>query len=105
MEKIFTKLDTIIEGYRRRFRTSELNAILERAVQSHHSPTVRGKQRRFYYMTQLKAGPPTFALFSNMDDPIHFSYRRYLENQFRDAFDLVGCPVHFVVRARKGMKK
>jgi GTP-binding protein len=40
-----------------------------------------------------------------MDDPIHFSYRRYLENQFRDAFDLVGCPIHFVIRARKGMKK
>jgi GTP-binding protein len=66
---------------------------------------VRGKQRRFYYVTQLKSGPPTFALFSNMDDPLHFSYRRYLENQFRDAFDLVGCPIHFVIRARKGMKK
>ena len=105
VEKIFPKIDSIIEGYRRRFRTSELNAVLERAVQAHHSPTVRGKQRRFYYMTQLKAGPPTFALFSNMDDPIHFSYRRYLENQFRDAFNLVGCPVHFVVRASKGMKR
>jgi GTP-binding protein len=105
VEKIFPKIDTIIEGYRRKFRTSELNAVLERAASAHHSPVVRGKQRRFYYVTQLKSGPPTFALFSNMDDPIHFSYRRYLENQFRDAFDLVGCPIHFVIRARKGMKK
>ncbi|HEU4888741.1 MAG TPA: ribosome biogenesis GTPase Der [Thermoanaerobaculia bacterium] len=105
VEKIFPKIDTIIEGYRRKFRTSELNAVLERAVTAHHSPVVRGKQRRFYYVTQLKSGPPTFALFSNMDDPIHFSYRRYLENQFRDAFDLTGCPIHFVIRARKGMKR
>ena len=105
VEKIFPKIDSIIEGYRRKFRTSELNAVLERAVTAHHSPVVRGKQRRFYYVTQLKSGPPTFALFSNMDDPIHFSYRRYLENQFRDAFDLAGCPIHFVIRARKGMKK
>jgi GTP-binding protein len=105
VEKVFPKIDTIIEGYRRRFRTSELNAILERAVAAHHPPTVRGKQRRFYYMTQLKAGPPTFALFSNVDEPLHFSYKRYLENQFREAFSLVGCPIHFVIRARKGMKK
>ncbi|HEY0158917.1 MAG TPA: ribosome biogenesis GTPase Der [Thermoanaerobaculia bacterium] len=105
VEKVFPKIDKILEGYRRRFRTSELNAILERAVTAHHPPTVRGKQRRFYYMTQLKAGPPTFALFSNVDEPLHFSYKRYLENQFREAFDLVGCPVHFVIRARKGMKR
>ena len=105
VEKVFPKIDTVIEGYRRRFRTSELNTILERAVTAHHPPTVRGKQRRFYYMTQLKAGPPTFALFSNVDEPLHFSYKRYLENQFREAFGLVGVPIHFIIRARKGMKK
>jgi GTP-binding protein len=105
VEKIFPRIDAIIDGYRRRFRTSELNAILERAVTAHHPPTVRGKQRRFYYVTQLKAGPPTFALFSNVDEPLHFSYKRYLENQFREAFGLVGTPIHFVIRARKGMKK
>ncbi|HJQ39518.1 MAG TPA: ribosome biogenesis GTPase Der [Thermoanaerobaculia bacterium] len=105
VEKIFPKIDQIVAGYRRRFRTSELNAILERAVSAHQPPAVRGKPRRFYYVTQLKAGPPTFALFSNVDEPLHFSYRRYLENQFRDTFGLVGCPIHFVIRARKGMKK
>jgi GTP-binding protein len=105
VEKIFPRIDQIVDGYRRKFRTSELNAVLEKAMTAHHAPTVRGKPRRFYYVTQLKSGPPTFALFSNVDDPLHFSYRRYLENQFRDAFDLVGCPIHFVIRARKGMKK
>ena len=66
---------------------------------------MKGRPRRFYYTTQLKTAPPTFALFSNMDDPLHFSYRRYLENQFREALGLVGCPIHLVLRARKGMKK
>jgi GTP-binding protein len=105
VEKIFPKIDQIVDAYRRKFRTSELNTVLEKAMTAHHAPTVRGKPRRFYYVTQLKSGPPTFALFSNVDDPLHFSYRRYLENQFRDAFNLVGCPIHFIIRARKGMKK
>ena len=105
VEKIFPKIDAIVASYRQRFRTSELNQVLERAVQAHQPSSVRGKPRRFYYATQLKAGPPTLALFSNTDEPLHFSYRRYLENQFRDHFGLVGCPVHFVIRARKGMKK
>ncbi|MGN6184937.1 MAG: ribosome biogenesis GTPase Der [Thermoanaerobaculia bacterium] len=105
VEKIFPKIDAIVASYRKKFRTSELNSILERAVTAHQPPSVKGKPRRFYYVTQLKSGPPTFALFSNVDEPLHFSYKRYLENQFRDALGLVGCPVHFVVRARKGMKK
>jgi GTP-binding protein len=105
VEKVFPKIDAIIHGYRRKFRTSELNTILERAVTAHNPPTVRGKPRRFYYCTQLKSGPPTFALFSNVDEPLHFSYRRYLENQFREALVLPGCPIHFVIRARKGMKR
>jgi GTPase len=105
VEKIFPQIDKIVEGYRRKFRTSELNTILERATTAHNPPTVRGKPRRFYYVTQLKSGPPTFALFSNVDEPLHFSYKRYLENQFREALGLPGCPIHFVIRARKGMKK
>jgi GTP-binding protein len=105
VEKIFPRIDTIVDGYRRRFKTSELNTILERAVRGHNPPTVKGRPRRFYYVTQLKSGPPTFALFCNTSEPVHFSYRRYLENQFREALGLVGSPIHFVLRARKGMKK
>jgi GTP-binding protein len=105
VDKIFPRIDEIAASYRKRFRTSELNQILERAVAQHNAPAVRGRPRRFYYATQLKTQPPTIALFSNVDEPLHFSYRRYLENQFREAFGLVGCPVHFVLRARKGMKR
>jgi len=105
VEKIFPRIDEIVGGYRKRFRTSELNEILARALAQHQPPSTRGRPRRFYYATQLKSGPPTFALFSNVDEPLHFSYRRYLENQFRDALGLVGCPIHLVLRARKGMKR
>jgi GTPase len=106
VEKVFPRIDEIAAAYRKRFRTSELNAILERALRQHNPPAVRGKPRRFYYATQLRAQPPTIALFSNIgDEPLHFSYRRYLENQFREALALTGCPVHFVIRARKGMKR
>jgi GTPase len=105
VEKIFPRIDEIVGGYRKRFRTSELNAILEQAIKQHNPPSVKGKPRRFYYATQLRNQPPTIALFSNTDEPLHFSYRRYLENQFREALNLVGSPVRFVIRARKGMKK
>jgi GTPase len=104
VEKIFPRIDQIAAGYRKRFRTSELNEILERAVRNHNPPSVKGKPRRFYYATQLKTQPPTIALFSNTDEQLHFSYRRYLENQFREELGLIGTPVHFVIRARKGMK-
>jgi GTPase len=105
VEKIFPRVDSIVAGYRQRFRTSQLNDILARAIAGHQPPSTRGRARRFYYATQLKSGPPTFALFSNVDEPLHFSYRRYLENQFRDALGLVGCPIHLVLRARKGMRR
>ncbi|MEO8216666.1 MAG: ribosome biogenesis GTPase Der [Acidobacteriota bacterium] len=104
IEKLFPVIDRVAESFRSRFRTSQLNQILDQAVRRHGPPAVKGKARKFYYATQLKNEPPTIALFSNTEEPLHFSYRRYLENQFREALDLVGTPVHFVLRARKGMK-
>jgi GTP-binding protein len=105
VEKVFPSIDRIVAGYRKRFGTSELNQILERAIAGHQPPAVKGRPRRFYYTTQLKTQPTTIALFSNVDEPLHFSYKRYLENQFREGLGLVGCPIHLVLRARKGMKK
>ncbi len=105
VEKIFPRIDSIVAGYRTRYRTSQLNEILERAIRGHQPPAVRGRPRRFYYATQLKTQPPTIALFSNVDEPLHFSYRRYLENQFREELGLSGSPIRLVLRARKGMKR
>jgi GTPase len=105
VEKVFPSIDKIVAGYRKRYGTSELNQILEKAIAGHQPPAVKGRPRRFYYTTQLKTQPTTIALFSNVDEPLHFSYKRYLENQFREGLGLVGCPIHLVLRARKGMKK
>ena len=105
VEKIFPRIDSIAASYRQRFGTSELNKILEKATTGHQPPAVKGRPRRFYYATQLKSQPTTIAIFSNSSEPLHFSYKRYLENQFREALGLVGCPIHFILRARKGMKK
>jgi GTPase len=105
VEKLFPLIDRVAADYRSKFRTARLNEIVQRAVQNHHPPAVRGRARRFYYATQLKTAPPTFGIFSNIAEPLHFSYRRYLENQFRDALGLSGTPIHFVIRGRKGMKE
>jgi len=104
VEKIFQRIDEVAESYRKRVTTSKLNEILEKAIRQHSPPSVHGKPRRFYYATQVKAQPPTFAIFTNSLEPLHFSYRRYLENTFREELGLVGTPVRFVIRARKGMK-
>jgi GTP-binding protein len=100
VEKLFPTIDKIAESFRGRFRTSELNRILEKAVQGHAPPTVHGRPRKFYYATQLNTRPPTIALFSNSEEPLHFSYKRYLENSFRDALGLIGTPVHLVIKGR-----
>ncbi len=105
VEKLFDKIDRIAASHRARFKTSELNEILARAVAKHSPPAVNGRPRRFYYATQLKASPTTIALFSNIDEPLHFSYKRYLDNQFREALSLYGTPVHLIVRGRKGMSR
>lgn len=105
VEKIFPVIDRVAASFRRKAKTSELNEILERSLRQHQPPSQRGKVRRFYYATQLKSGPPTIALFSNIDEPLHFSYKRYLENQFRESLGLVGTPVHLIVRGRKGMDR
>jgi GTPase len=106
VEKLFPTIDRIAEAYRARFRTSQLNEILERAASRHSPPALGGgRARRFYYATQVNDSPPTIVIFSNSGEELHFSYKRYLENSFRDALGLIGTPVRLLLRSRKGMKK
>lgn len=104
VDRMFAQIDRVAADFRVRIRTSRLNEILEAAVRDHAPPAVGGKARRFYYATQLKAQPPTIAIFSNRSEPLHFSYKRYLENRFRQDLGLIGTPIHFIIRARGGMK-
>ncbi|GAF35401.1 GTP-binding protein EngA [Lentilactobacillus farraginis DSM 18382 = JCM 14108] len=71
------------------------------AVAIHPTPTVNGKRLRIYYATQVVSGPPTFVVFVNNPDLMHFSYVRFLENQIRDHFDFNGTPIRIIKRSRK----
>ncbi|MCL1923963.1 MAG: ribosome biogenesis GTPase Der, partial [Defluviitaleaceae bacterium] len=68
----------------------------------HNPPAIdKGRTLRVYYGTQVKVKPPTFTLFVNDSQLVHFSYRRYLENRIREAFGFFGTPIHFMFRNRK----
>ncbi len=81
-----------------RISTSTLNRFLEEALQRHATPAVSGRRVRIRYMTQAKARPPSFALFGNQLDHLPEAYLRYLQNGLRQAFDLKGTPLRFMMR-------
>lgn len=83
-----------------RISTSTLNAVLDEAMQNVPPPSDKGVRLKIFYGTQLGAKPPTFALFVNRSELFHFSYQRYLENQFRHAFELSGTPIRLFPRNR-----
>jgi GTP-binding protein len=85
---------------RRRIPTAAPNAWLREVTLRRPAPTVRGRQPRFFYGTQVATSPPTIVLFASDAATIHFSYRRYLENQLRDAFGFAGTPVRIIIRER-----
>ncbi len=88
------------EARRRRVPTSELNSVLTRAVRDHMPPLVRNKRFKLFYATQASIDPPTFILFVNDPEVVHFSYRRYLERSLREAYDFEGSAIRLVLRAR-----
>ena len=91
---------TVSENNTRRIPTGTLNEVLAEALAMREPPQDKGRQLKVYYATQASVRPPTFVLFVNDAALMHFSYRRYLENQLRKAFGFVGTPLHFVVRSR-----
>ncbi len=93
----------MIEAYavwNRRAPTSALNRFLSQAVSEHPPPAIAGRRLRLDYMTQPKSRPPTFVLFSSRASSLPETYRRYLVNGLRDAFDLPGTPIRLVLRAK-----
>ena len=85
---------------RRRVPTGELNRLLADATFRQAPPPVKGVRPKFFYATQAAVAPPTFVLFVNDGDAVHFSYARYLENRIREAFDFGGTPIRLVFRTR-----
>lgn len=83
-----------------RIPTGQLNRLLQEAVTRHAPPSKRGKRLRFYYATQAQVDPPTFVLFVNDPQLVHFTYERYLENRLREHYPFEGTPLRLIFRAR-----
>ncbi|MBP6408091.1 MAG: ribosome biogenesis GTPase Der [Fusobacteriaceae bacterium] len=90
----------IYEEYTKRISTGLLNSVLKDAIAVNEPPTRKGRAIKINYATQISAAPPIFAIFCNHPDLLHFSYIRYLENKFREAFGFEGCPIEFVVNKK-----
>ncbi|MFL1695571.1 ribosome biogenesis GTPase Der [Weissella kandleri] len=88
------------ENHQRRIQSATLNEVIMDALALNPAPNRNGKRLRVYYATQVSIQPPTFVVFVNDPELMHFSYERFLENQIRKAFDFEGTPVHIIKRAR-----
>ena len=84
-----------------RVATGVLNEIVAEAVAMQQPPTDKGKRLKIYYVTQVAVKPPTFVVFVNDKNLMHFSYTRYLENRIRDTFGFRGTALKFITRERK----
>ena len=98
--KLFSLINTVYDSNSRRVQTGILNDVLAEATAMNQPPAEKGRQLKIYYMTQVSSKPPTFVIFVNNRELMHFSYRRYIENQLRTAFGFEGTPIHFIVRNR-----
>ncbi len=100
VHRIHDQIIKINENYSQRITTSKLNEVLEWSQRKHPLPSMNGQMIRIYYATQYEIRPPRIALIMNKPKGLHFTYRRYLTNQLRDAFDFEGIPVLFKARKR-----
>ncbi|HIU76230.1 MAG TPA: ribosome biogenesis GTPase Der [Candidatus Pelethocola excrementipullorum] len=101
LPKLFDTIDMVLENQTMRVQTGVLNEIMTEAVALQQPPSDKGKRLKLYYITQVSVKPPTFVIFVNDKELMHFSYTRYLENRIRDAFGFKGTSLRFVIRERK----
>ncbi len=101
LPKLFDLIDTVIENHALRIGTGVLNEIMAEAVAMQQPPSDKGKRLKLYYITQVAVKPPTFVIFVNDKELMHFSYTRYIENRIRDTFGFRGTPLKFIIRERK----
>ena len=93
-------IQRVSENHAMRIQSSVLNEVIEDAVARNPAPTDKGRRLRLYYATQVAIKPPTFVVFVNDPELMHFSYERFLENRIRDTFDFEGTPLRLITRAR-----
>ncbi len=104
LHKLFDVIDMVSENHAMRVATGVLNEIMAEAVAMQQPPSDKGKRLKLYYITQVSVKPPTFVIFVNKKELMHFSYTRYIENQIRDTFGFRGTPLRFIIRERNEEK-
>lgn len=101
LKNIFPMIDNILDTRAMRIQTGVLNEIITEATIMNQPPSDKGKRLKIYYTTQVSVEPPTFVIFVNDKDIMHFSYVRYLENKIREAFGFRGTKLKFIIRERQ----
>ena len=101
LNKLYEMIDVVMENQTLRVATGVLNEIMTEAVAMQQPPSDKGKRLKLYYITQVSVKPPTFVIFVNDKELMHFSYTRYLENKIREAFGFRGTSLKFFIRERK----
>ncbi|MBO8441866.1 MAG: ribosome biogenesis GTPase Der [Firmicutes bacterium] len=101
LTKIPALVKQVYSNRNRRIKSSILNEVINDAIAVTPAPTKNGKRLRIYYITQVRTAPPTFVLFVNDPELLHFSYERFLNRKIRQAFDFTGTPIKIIARARK----
>ncbi len=97
---LFPTIQTVYENYKRRVKTSVLNDVMTDAFFINPPKPHKNVQLKLYYATQVSVKPPTFVLFVNDEEAMHFSYERYLRNRLRESFDFIGTPIKIILRKR-----
>ena len=105
LPKLYETIDMVSENHAMRIQTGVLNEIMAEAVALQQPPSDKGRRLKLYYITQASVKPPTFVIFVNDKELMHFSYTRYIENQIRDTFGFKGTPLRFIIRERKEQDK
>ncbi len=105
LPKLYETIDMVSENHAMRVQTGVLNEIMAEATAMQQPPSDKGRRLKLYYITQAAVKPPTFVIFVNDKDLMHFSYTRYIENQIRDTFGFRGTPLRFIIRERKEQDK
>jgi len=101
LNRLFDMIDTVCSSQTIRIQTGVLNEIISEATVKKQPPSDKGHRLKIFYATQVSVKPPTFVIFVNSVELMHFSYQRYLENQIRESFGFRGTPVRFFIRERK----
>lgn len=105
INKLFEMIDMVRENQTLRVATGVLNEIMSEAVALQQPPSDKGKRLKLYYITQVAVKPPTFVIFVNDKELMHFSYTRYIENKIREAFGFRGTSLKFLIRERKAKEQ